>query len=134
MFEIPEEGISEQQLLEIYKQLLKSGKNIEEMNKERSKYSQVKNGKALSFVQAKNIKIFAVSDVPENNPHILGSGPFTPALIDIAVKNGWSYKYGNKDIRYHIVADNKSFCNNLSDEFKSAGLNVYQDPNFTLIQ
>ena len=130
LFEIPEEGISEQQLLEIYKQLLKSGKNIEEMNKERSKYSQVKNGKALSFVQAKNIKIFAVSDVPENNPHILGSAPFTPAMIDIAVKNGWNYKYGDKDIRYHIVADNKSFCNNLSDEFKSAGLNVYQDPQF----
>ncbi|OQB07225.1 MAG: putative hydroxypyruvate reductase [Candidatus Cloacimonetes bacterium ADurb.Bin211] len=130
LFEIPEEGISEQKLIETYKQLLKSGKNIEEINKERSKYSRVKNGKALSFVQAKKIKIFAVSDVPDNNPHILGSAPFTPDMVDIKVKNGWNYKYENKDIRYRIVADNNSFCTNLSDEFKSAGFYVFQDYQF----
>lgn len=130
LFEIPQEGISEQNLIETYKQLLKSGKNIEEINKERAKYSQVKNGKALNFVQAKKIKIFAVSDVPENNPHIIGSAPFTPDIIGIAGKNSWSYKYRNIDIRYNIVADNHSFCTNLSDELKSEGFNVEQDNEF----
>ncbi|HOZ01979.1 MAG TPA: DUF4147 domain-containing protein [Candidatus Syntrophosphaera sp.] len=113
-----------------HKQLLQSGKNIAEINRERAALSLVKGGNALDHINAKRIHIYAVSDVAENDPRVLGSGPFTPCIDGEKTVSGWKYKLPGKQITYKIVADNNAFLSQLASDLRSQGFRVYLEEEF----
>jgi hydroxypyruvate reductase len=72
---LPIEGVSLEDKQEITRQLLKSGAPISAINRVRKSLSAVKGGKlALAAAPAKVIT-YVISDVPGDNPAVVGSGP-----------------------------------------------------------
>ncbi len=72
LFEIPNIPLDEYR--ERVSSLLVSGKNIEEINKERTKLSKVKGGKFLKYVAAETVVSLIISDVL-GDPRYVSSGP-----------------------------------------------------------
>ncbi|MDZ4121367.1 MAG: DUF4147 domain-containing protein [Candidatus Cloacimonadaceae bacterium] len=65
------------------KALMDRGTAIDKMNSWRKQLSLVKGGKALSAVPCESIDVLAISDVDENKPSLIGSGPFTPLKSEL---------------------------------------------------
>lgn len=76
LFEIPAPGHSLQDLIGLNSLLLKSGLDISQINARRKTMSQVKGGQAAQYFHGKNLRVFALSDVPKNEFSNIGSGPF----------------------------------------------------------
>lgn len=55
--------------------LLKCGASIDEINKVRKQISKIKGGQLLSHCQGAQIHTLAISDVFDDKPHIIASGP-----------------------------------------------------------
>ncbi|MCW7506378.1 glycerate kinase type-2 family protein [Leptospira levettii] len=80
LFEVPIDGLSLQELINIQNQLLKSGKSIQEINSERKKYSKVKGGKLLKELnQDLEVYTLVISDVIGDDPNSIASGPTYPS-------------------------------------------------------
>lgn len=60
--------------IELNKKLLKSGKDIKQVNKVRKKYSNVKGGRLMGHFKGKIVNL-VVSDVVGDSPEFIGSGP-----------------------------------------------------------
>lgn len=75
LFELPNEGVTLDQLIEKNHELLKSGLNIEQMNIERKKLSQVKAGGLARLLVPAKVMGIIFSDVPGNNISTIASGP-----------------------------------------------------------
>lgn len=75
LFELPIAGKTLNDILELDEKLLKSGKNIEEMNEERKKVSQVKNGGLARILKPAKVRGLIFSDVPGNDIATIASGP-----------------------------------------------------------
>jgi len=130
LFELLPEGSDLATLAAQHKRLLRSGKDIAAINRERAELSLVKGGKALEFTKARRIRIFAVSDVEGNDPWVLGSGPFTPLEPGEQAGGGWRFKLGAKHIEYRFVADNKSFRELLAADLREQGFRVLVEDAF----
>lgn len=130
LFELlPEDG-DLATLAEEHQRLLESGKDIAAINRERAELSLVKGGRALELTKARRIRIYAVSDVEDNDPWALGSGPFTPVEPGRKTESGWIFKLGNKRIEYRVVADNESFRELFAAELAKQGFEVLVDGVF----
>ncbi len=130
LFELLPEGSDLASLAAEHDRLLKSGKDIATINRERAELSLVKGGKALELTKARRIRIFAVSDVEDNDPWVLGSGPFTPVEPGTKTADGWRFKLGAKHIEYSIVADNQSFRDLLAADLREQGYRVLVEDAF----
>lgn len=75
MFCVPEVGLGLQELRSRYHDLLRSGADIYEMNRIRARWDNVKAGKTLSFCKPKAWINILISDVPGDDPSVIGSGP-----------------------------------------------------------
>ncbi|MEM3126791.1 MAG: glycerate-2-kinase family protein, partial [Candidatus Woesearchaeota archaeon] len=95
LLEKPVKGISLQQLIERNKQLIRSGKSIYEINKERIEMSQVKGGKLAKMTKAAIVSLI-FSDVVENDIKTIASGP-------TAIKR--------KNVRNIILASSQNIIN-----------------------
>ncbi len=96
LFEVPEDGCTLCDIIELNRKLLGTGLDIAAMNEARRKLSKVKGGKALEYVSCGQIHVFALSDVAGNDPQVIASGPFTPSSDT------------DKHVSYHIIGDNYS--------------------------
>jgi glycerate-2-kinase len=75
----PGEGISLEDIRAAHTMLLESGANIYEMNGVRKHFSQLKGGQLLSYFNPDcTLMDLIISDVPEDNPEIIGSGLTIP--------------------------------------------------------
>ncbi|SMO65093.1 glycerate kinase type-2 family protein [Fodinibius sediminis] len=75
----PEEGISISELSRTYELLNKSGAAIREINTVRRHCSRIKGGQLLRYMPGEATLIdLLISDVPGDDPAIIGSGPTTP--------------------------------------------------------
>jgi hydroxypyruvate reductase len=92
LFENPREGISIDQLIAQSNALLRSGKNIAEINQVRSSMSALKRGKALNYVACSKIYCYALSDVEGNDPAVIASAPF--------------FSNNDRRVTYKIIGDN----------------------------
>lgn len=86
MFCVPEDGLDWQELRTRTSDLLRSGKNIYEMNRIRSQWDKVKAGKTLSFVNPRSWINILISDVPGDEPSVIGSGP---AIVHDLTPKSW---------------------------------------------
>lgn len=78
LFEIPEDGISLNDIALISRELMRRGANIIELNAVRKRLSKVKGGKLLRFIKAKNVASLIVSDVIGDRLDTIASGPTAP--------------------------------------------------------
>ncbi|XDD45516.1 glycerate kinase [Leptospira sp. WS39.C2] len=80
LFEIPKDGYSINDLIQIQEQLLNSGKPIQVINEERKKYSEVKGGKLLKNLNP-DLEVFTyvISDVLGDDPNSIASAPTYPS-------------------------------------------------------
>ncbi|MEM4913103.1 MAG: glycerate kinase [Desulfurococcaceae archaeon] len=78
LFEIPEEGVSLEDISIVSRELMKKGATIHELNTVRKRLSRVKGGKLLKHVKASKIVSLIVSDVVGDDLSIIASGPTAP--------------------------------------------------------
>ncbi|HWK00523.1 MAG TPA: glycerate kinase [Xanthobacteraceae bacterium] len=74
----PADGITLDDKRALTKQLLASGANIGEINTVRKHLSRIKGGRLALAAQRAKLVTFAISDVPGDDPSVIGSGPTVP--------------------------------------------------------
>lgn len=74
----PAAGITLDDKRELTRALLKSGANIVEMNCVRKHLSRIKGGRLAAALAPARIVTLAISDVPGDDPSVIGSGPTVP--------------------------------------------------------
>lgn len=80
----PAEGISLDDKRALTKQLLASGANIGEINTVRKHLSRIKGGRLAALAGRAKLVTFAISDVPGDNPSVIGSGPTVPDVSTLS--------------------------------------------------
>ncbi len=81
------DAITLQELQSLTEWMLENGKTIHEMNRCRQAISLLKGGSALGYFSSahdrNNISQLIISDVPDDDLSIIGSGMFTPTNLDV---------------------------------------------------
>ncbi len=78
LFCIPAEGIELLEFREMYKLLLNSGASIHEINTVRKHLSTTAGGRLGKLLKHQKLISVLLSDVPGDNPEVIGSGPTVP--------------------------------------------------------
>ena len=78
MFVQPVNKITLEEKIDLTKQLLRSGANIQEINTVRKHLSQVKGGNFAKLLYPAQVKCFVISDVIGNDLSVIASGPLSP--------------------------------------------------------
>lgn len=79
----PAAGISLEDKRELTRALLKSGANIVEMNCVRKHLSRLKGGRLAQALAPARLITLAISDVPGDDPSVIGSGPTVPDVTTL---------------------------------------------------
>jgi glycerate 2-kinase len=74
----PAEGLTLQEKQALTRELLRSGANIGEINTVRKHLSRLKGGRLARRASPARIVTLAISDVPGDDPAVIGSGPTVP--------------------------------------------------------
>jgi hydroxypyruvate reductase len=112
--------MSAQQLAELNRWLLASGLSIGEMNAIRKRLSRIKGGKLIPYLRERPCLQLMISDVPGDEPGVIGSGPLIPesGAVDISnpvpdwletlLEHSQATKPGKgENIESHIIASNE---------------------------
>ena len=75
---LPAAGLTLADKQEVNRALLKSGANIVEMNTVRKHLSAIKGGRLAVAAQPAHVLSWLISDVPNDDPGVIGSGPTVP--------------------------------------------------------
>lgn len=94
LFEIPEEGVSLGDIAWISRELMKRGADIIELNTVRKRFSKVKGGKLLRFINARTVVSLIISDVIGDRLDTIASGPTAPDETTFRDVYGILLKYG----------------------------------------
>ncbi len=126
LFEYPVSGVTLRHLQALNASLLKSGKDIHAMNRERIEHSQVKGGKCLDRSPCRHIHVLMLSDVAGSDPRVIASGPFTPRILPA----DWDPEYPSKilhqghQVTLKIIGDINSLGGIVQAKLRKAGFNV----------
>ncbi|HET7679514.1 MAG TPA: glycerate kinase [Xanthobacteraceae bacterium] len=74
--------------------LLRSGASIGEVNTVRKHLSRIKGGRLAARARPARIVTLAISDVPGDNPDVIGSGPTVPDPSTLSAARGIIQRYG----------------------------------------
>lgn len=74
----PADGITFEEKQEVNRQLLRCGADIGEMNTLRKHISAIKGGRLAAAAQPAKVLSILISDVPGDDPAVIGSGPTVP--------------------------------------------------------
>src|SRR5258705_335501 len=80
----PAEGLSLADKQAVTRALLRSGANIGEINTVRKHLSRIKGGRLARRAQQARVVTLAISDVPGDDPVVIGSGPSVPDPTTLA--------------------------------------------------
>jgi glycerate 2-kinase len=75
LLSLPAPGLTLEDKQEVNRALLKSGANIVEMNTVRKHLSMIKGGRLAIAAQPAHVLSWLISDVPNDDPGVIGSGP-----------------------------------------------------------
>lgn len=75
---MPDEELEFDEVRELYRLLLTCGAPIDEMNRIRKSISQIKGGGLRRIIGRASVEVLAISDVPDDDPAVIGSGPLIP--------------------------------------------------------
>ena len=79
LVEVPQPGIDLAELQAVNRWLLASGLDIVQMNRVRSRLSQIKGGGLQAYIGQRAARVLLLSDVPGDDPAVIGSGLLQPA-------------------------------------------------------
>jgi len=137
MVEALPEHINLEALQKINNWLLASGLTIHEINHVRQSVSLIKGGKALDYLEHKEMTQLLISDVRKDMPEIIGSGLFVVRESSGCMQNaaklpGWLQKHIQEDtpkvasvsVDSHIVASNEMACQAIIKQAEKTNLAV----------
>ncbi|HEY8358049.1 MAG TPA: glycerate kinase [Ramlibacter sp.] len=81
---LPAEGLTLEDKQRVNRQLLDSGANITEMNCVRKHLSRIKGGRLAAACAPAKVVTLTISDVPGDDPSVIGSGPTVPDTTSCA--------------------------------------------------
>ena len=84
LMEVLTEGMNLERLAELSKILLAIGFDITQMNQVRRSISRIKGGRLANAINGRETIGLLISDVPGDDPAVIGSGPLTPVVEDIS--------------------------------------------------
>ena len=84
LMEVLAEGMSLEKLAQLNKVLLSIGYDITQMNQIRRAISHIKGGRLANFINGRETLALLISDVPGDDPAVIGSGPLTAVDEDIS--------------------------------------------------
>jgi hydroxypyruvate reductase len=84
LMEVLADGMSLDKLAQLNKVLLSIGYDITQMNQVRRAISHIKGGRLANFINGRETLALLISDVPGDDPAVIGSGPLTPVQEDIS--------------------------------------------------
>lgn len=91
------EGVSMEELQQAFQLLLNSGADIAEMNTVRKHLSAIKGGQLARAIHPATVHSILLSDVPGNDPAVIGSGPTVPDHTTFGGALAVIDKYGLRD-------------------------------------
>jgi hydroxypyruvate reductase len=89
----PTSGLSLADKQAVTRQLLRSGTNIGEINTVRKHLSRIKGGRLARRAQPARVITLAISDVPGDDPAVIGSGPTVPDPTTLADARAIAARY-----------------------------------------
>lgn len=87
LVEVLPDEMSAQQLAELNRWLLASGLSIGEMNAIRKRLSRIKGGKLIPHLRGRPCLQLMISDVPGDEPRVIGSGPLIPESESVDISS-----------------------------------------------
>ena len=112
LMEVLAEGMTLEKLAELNKVLLSIGFDITQMNQIRRAISHIKGGRLANFIDGRETLALLISDVPGDDPAVIGSGPLTPVDEDISQLDlPDSISSILKDVTFTPVAKQEMFAN-----------------------
>ena len=84
LMEVLADGMSLEKLAQLNKVLLSIGYDITQMNQVRRAISHIKGGRLANFINGRETLALLISDVPGDDPAVIGSGPLAPVQEDIS--------------------------------------------------
>lgn len=90
---LPGEGVQLEDMRALTQALLKSGANIHEMNCVRKHLSAIQGGRLAAAAHPARVVTLAISDVPGDDPAVIGSGPTVPDPTTLAEARAILAKY-----------------------------------------
>ena len=84
LMEVLAEGMTLEKLADLNKVLLSIGYDITQMNQIRRAISHIKGGRLANYINNRDTVSLCISDVPGDDPAVIGSGPLTPVDDDIS--------------------------------------------------
>ena len=145
LMEVLAEGMTLDKLAELNKVLLSIGYDITQMNQIRRAISHIKGGRLANFINGRETLALLISDVPGDDPVVIGSGPLTYIDEDISqlklpdeitsIIEGVSFTpAANKDmfanIETHVIATLDDAKNAAAACAKSLGFTVTTHAQF----
>jgi hydroxypyruvate reductase len=139
MVEVPVEGLSLSQLQQINRYLLASGKDIHSMNAWRKRFSKIKGGGLLRYVQHLQCTQLIISDVQDNDPAIIGSGLLIESEDENHDDDDWLQSQlpdriqrseTVRPVATHIIGTNEIAITAAVDEARHHGLDHYLHEEF----
>jgi glycerate 2-kinase len=104
---LPAPGLTLENKQQVNRALLKSGANIVEMNTVRKHLSAIKGGRLAVAAQPARVLSWLISDVPNDDPGVIGSGPTVPDRTTFADALAVLAKYkidAPAEVRAHLEA------------------------------
>lgn len=143
LVEVLPEGMNAQQLSELNRWLLASGLPIEGMNTIRKRLSRIKGGKLEPYLKERRCVQLLISDVPGDDPAVIGSGMLVPAetlpvnltipewlqgLLRLSVPPLPADDPAYRRIETHIIANNTAARRAASARASELGVPVIEHP------
>ncbi|MFN2308913.1 MAG: glycerate kinase [Gammaproteobacteria bacterium] len=88
LVEVPVPGVGLEELRQLNRWLLASGLPIAPMNALRRRVSRIKGGQLLAWLRGRPVRALLISDVPDDDPSIIGSGLLFPPTHQVPVPDG----------------------------------------------
>ncbi len=109
--------------------LLGSGLAIDQMNIIRSHFSLLKGGRLAALLEGRPAQVLLISDVPGDNPAVIGSGPLYPRPTDIS-RFSRSVLERAAAIPHRVIANQKMALLAAKERAKALGYSVHLHSRF----
>jgi glycerate 2-kinase len=130
-------GVSAADLGRVNRWLIASGLSIEAVNRVRARLSCLKAGRLAQRLAGRRVVVLAISDVPDDDPATIGSGPWTPSppaplpaglpdgfgpLLDLAPPAPLPAAAGLAAVEFHVIANGALALRAVATAARAAGV------------
>jgi len=123
----PAPGVSFEDKQAVTRALLRSGANIGEINTVRKHLSRIKGGRLARHAYPARVLTGAISDVPRDDPAVIGSGPTVPDPSTLADARAIVARY-----KFEVPASVTRALNDSANESPKPGDKVFDGTSFKL--